>query len=106
MRQPRGGRQQRHPRCRQVREQVRPHGPPRCLLHSHTARLGQVRQQATGGSVRGVDRAQEAPLVGEELAYGGGAQLREEGAAVDGAEVGEEAVVVETLGYDGEAGRL
>jgi hypothetical protein len=53
-----------------------------------------------------VDRAQEAPLVGEELAYGGGAQLREEGAAVDGAEVGEEAVVVETLGYDGEAGRL
>ena len=44
-------------------------------------------EQAAGRAVGGVHGAQEPPGLGQQLAHGGGAQLRKVGAAVDGAEV-------------------
>ena len=54
----------------------------------NTAHGRQVVQQATGGPVWGVHRAQEAPGLGHELAYGGGAKLCKVGAPVNGPEMG------------------
>lgn len=44
---------------------------------------GEVVEQAAGGSVRGVHRADEAPRIGQQLAPLRSAHLKEEGAAVD-----------------------
>ena len=44
-------------------------------------------EQAAGGPIGGVHRAQEAPGVGQQLAHGRGAHLGEEGAPVNGPEV-------------------
>ena len=55
----------------------------------HLAGGGEVVEQAAGGAVRGVHRAQEAPGLRQQLAHGGRPQLREVGAPVNGSEVGQ-----------------
>ena len=77
----------------------------RRALHDGAA-AREVVEQAARRAVGRVHRAEEAPRVGEQLAHRRGAQLREEGAAVDGAEVRDVPPVVEALCDDGEAGGL
>ena len=74
---------------------------PRSRFDLDRARSGEVREQPARRAVGGVDGAEEAPLVGQQLADGGGAQLCEEGAAVDRAEVREEAPADESRTCDG-----
>ena len=64
-------------------------------------------QGEVGEAERRLDAVQqECAALRQQLADGGGAQLHEEGAAVDRAEVREVAPVVEPLGDDREARRL
>ena len=55
----------------------------------HLTGGGHVIEQAAGGSVRGVNRAQETPGLGEKLPHGCRAQLSEIGAPVNRPEVGQ-----------------
>mmetsp|Transcript_39338 Transcript_39338/g.67502 ORF Transcript_39338/g.67502 Transcript_39338/m.67502 type:complete len:253 (+) Transcript_39338:79-837(+) len=63
-------------------------------------------EQSARRAVGRVHGAEEAPRVRQQLAHSRGAQLREEGAAVDRAEVRDEAPIIQALGYDREPGRL
>ena len=56
-------------------------------------------EQSAGCAVGGVHWAEEAPGLREQLAYGGGAHLAEEGSSVDTAEVGQIAEEVELVCY-------
>ena len=62
--------------------------------------------EATGLSVRGVDRTQEAPGLGQQLTNRGGPHLGERCSSVHAAEVGQVADEVEFVGHDTQTGVL